>query len=217
MNAAIPLNQVGVIASTMQNINFAVTSNATNIAGTAMAIPVAIDKLGAHLQAAYESQPTLDAIRICHRFGKGPDVHINRVPPEVLAMIEGYVKVPLENYYEHKWSKDLKCLQGECKPSDHFSYDRIIDIQKGFEDRCACTCGCGQLVNVQPVSTYMSGSEERRCLHQAAISRWMTRIDSMPANTQGPHVKPEGQFAKLERVSILLLSLTPPRNTEALF
>ena len=55
------------------------------------AVPVRPDELGAHLEAYEQSLPRLLTLRLCHRYGQGPDVYITKLPPELLLQVEEFV------------------------------------------------------------------------------------------------------------------------------
>ena len=54
--------------------------------GLAWGVPVQADMLG---EEAYEQvQPTLQALRLCLRFGKGSEVYVTKLPKEIEELIE---------------------------------------------------------------------------------------------------------------------------------
>lgn len=57
-------------------------------ATVAWAVPVEVEVLGAHLEAYVNLQPTINTLRMCHRFGKGEQAAITRLPVELLSEVE---------------------------------------------------------------------------------------------------------------------------------
>lgn len=70
------------------------------------------------MQTHIDALPTLQALRLCHRFGDG---RFKDFPVELVKMIEGYVVEPLRE----KLAKDLevasRCFKNECSILDHAS------------------------------------------------------------------------------------------------
>lgn len=78
--------------------------------------------------------PSLHALRLCHRFGLGPDVHVNQLPEELLQHVEKSLirscrssrHLPL-----HKnWKELFKCFEQRCEPRFHCG----LDPNSPFED-----------------------------------------------------------------------------------
>ncbi|KAM0701675.1 hypothetical protein Q7P35_010584 [Cladosporium inversicolor] len=58
------------------------------------ALPVRVEQLGAHLEAYIATLPTITTLRLCNRFGASDDCHINRLPVELVKLIEEYIVEP---------------------------------------------------------------------------------------------------------------------------
>ena len=106
-------------------------------AGLAWAVPVKPDQLGAALQAYKEILPSLMALRLCHRLGKGEAVHITKLPPEILHHIESMMfdrrdTGPRAESFEH--------YEGRCQPIDHLYDDRYLDMRDEFLDQLCADC-----------------------------------------------------------------------------
>jgi hypothetical protein len=86
------------------------------------AIPVDIELLGPHLEAYIEFKPVMHQLRLCHRFGKGPENHLNKLPQEILEMvIEEAMKAHRATTAPYsKWSSLFFCYEQRCQPLDHF-------------------------------------------------------------------------------------------------
>jgi hypothetical protein len=59
------------------------------------ALPVRIDILGAHLEAHVETLLTISALRLCNKFGSGPQCFVNKLPAELVSIIEDFVVEPV--------------------------------------------------------------------------------------------------------------------------
>lgn len=57
----------------------------------AWAVPVKIEQLGAHLEAYTSLQTTLNALRLCNRFGSGTQATITKLPIELVQQIERHM------------------------------------------------------------------------------------------------------------------------------
>ena len=85
----------------------------------AWGIPVDIVDLTANLQAYVDTKKTLTAFRFCAQHGQGPDAHISKVPPELVAMIEDYVIEHARSHTRPSLSQNYKCFKAECTLKDH--------------------------------------------------------------------------------------------------
>jgi len=59
------------------------------------AMPVQVEKFGAHLEAYVATLSTITALRLCHRFGASPYAYINNLPVELLKQIEQHLIPPI--------------------------------------------------------------------------------------------------------------------------
>ena len=88
-----------------------------------------IDLLGAHLEAYVETLPTISALRLCNKFGSGPQCFINKLPVELIGMIEDFVVEPVRERARASWAKEYKCFQGNCRMiDDHLTREEQHDI-----------------------------------------------------------------------------------------
>lgn len=95
--------------------------------GLAWSVEVPVAKLGAHLQAYYQLQPTIRTLRLCNRYGQGPKAAIVSLPPELISEIEGYLIEDERKKHRKHWETDFRCFQGLCKPIDHISDSEQVD------------------------------------------------------------------------------------------
>ncbi|SMY20228.1 unnamed protein product [Zymoseptoria tritici ST99CH_1A5] len=100
-------------------------------AGLAWVLPVRPDKLGPHLKNFEEAVPTLHALRLCHRYGRGADVHITKLPAELELLIEGFIIHPFKCSTEWgriaRWEDDFKCFESRCSPLFHLAGASSLD------------------------------------------------------------------------------------------
>lgn len=80
-----------------------------------------IEKLGAHLEAYVDTLPVITSLRLCHRYGKGANSYIYKLPIELVGIIEQFVVEPEREKHLATWSKEPKCRNKECKMHDHFT------------------------------------------------------------------------------------------------
>jgi hypothetical protein len=81
----------------------------------AWGMPVKPDRLGYSLEAYSSSLPTLQTLRLCHRFGHGP---LKKLPNEILAVIENFAQNDFVPPYL-AWSQPFGCFEKACKRRDH--------------------------------------------------------------------------------------------------
>ncbi|KAK3652364.1 hypothetical protein LTR22_011718 [Elasticomyces elasticus] len=91
--------------------------------GLAWALPVQPDELLDRIDTYTTVLPTIRALRLCNRFGQGPQAHITKLPVEIVSAIEAIVfKKQLRQYnFEHMtWEVEFSCFESTCAPKDHF-------------------------------------------------------------------------------------------------
>lgn len=115
----------------------------------AWAMPVKPDDLIAQLQKYDKALPTIQALRLCHRFGQGSDVHITKLPLEVEGIIEDLVFHGTSlKYGAHENPHDTFAhFENRCAPFMHFDeeYNTVFDEVMGrmINEMELCeTCVC---------------------------------------------------------------------------
>ncbi|KAI6868842.1 hypothetical protein KC338_g3800 [Hortaea werneckii] len=88
-------------------------------ATVAWAVPVEVEVLGAHLEAYVKLQPTINTLRMCHRFGKGDQAAITRLPVELLSEVEDLLMQEERRKTREEWETDFRCFQLQCDIRDH--------------------------------------------------------------------------------------------------
>ena len=97
------------------------------------AVPVKPDLLGKSLQAFKETLPTLRALRLCHRFGKGSKAYITKLPIEVERIIEGFVPLCRSTLWQSFfWEENFNHFEKRCEPADHVE-ECYLDIWEDVE------------------------------------------------------------------------------------
>lgn len=90
----------------------------------AWVMPVKVDALGAHLEAYVKLLPTLNTLRLSHRYG-GPAAPITRLPAELILHIEEILTLEERKKKLQEWTQDFKCFESKCKIADHFDFDEF--------------------------------------------------------------------------------------------
>lgn len=72
--------------------------------------------------------PQLKMLRLCHKFGRGENVHLTRIPPELRLLIEEFILDDLDHDGYSKWTDSFECIECRCDPVSH------IDDKSELED-----------------------------------------------------------------------------------
>jgi len=80
-------------------------------------------------------KPQLEHLRLCHRFGKGSEAHITKLPQELLEMVIEHLvdSVRSTSPVFAAWEKLFKCFEFSCRASDHFDEDTLAEIREELE------------------------------------------------------------------------------------
>lgn len=112
-------------------------------AGLAWSMPVDVVTFGAHLETYVKLLPSFTALRLCNRFGKGPEVSITKLPVEMIAAIEELLTQTARAEVLAEWELDFKCFESRCEPVAHLTSDdfaRHYDISQESVDECDEEC-----------------------------------------------------------------------------
>ncbi|KAK3113251.1 hypothetical protein LTR53_009653 [Teratosphaeriaceae sp. CCFEE 6253] len=132
-------------------------------AGLAWATPVKPDKLLAHVDAYAKVLPLLHALRLAHRFGKGPHAHITKLPAEIELAIEDLIIRSARGSYNYVWCdlrSNFACYESRCAPSQHFE-DMSPLWDAAFDTTPTCETCTGYGVHGSPC--------EKKCTKKTAI------------------------------------------------
>ncbi|KAL9534815.1 hypothetical protein SMMN14_01246 [Sphaerulina musiva] len=196
----------------------------TLTAGLAWATPVKPDELGQRLEHYAEVLPTLNGLRLCHRFGQGQDAHVTRLPVELELAIEAIIiqdkQSPLQHGWE-KWADKFRHYEGRCAPIDHVEdiasplVDQLSDMHtlcKKCEDNidvelCDLRCQPGDL---SPCYTCSQKLDPDNCMEScrekesAAMNEFILRWDWDPMCEQQMEweeaIDQTGAFARYDTI-----------------
>ncbi|KAF2498026.1 hypothetical protein BU16DRAFT_332256 [Lophium mytilinum] len=118
------------------------------ISGVSWAVPVDIVRLAPHLEAYEEAKPAITALRLCHRFGAGPDAHITKLPLELIEIIAELMQQESRLWKYLEWKEDYDCFQESCELEDHFDEEdtaefyRLAREQMGIHPKDCSEPGC---------------------------------------------------------------------------
>ena len=104
------------------------------------AFPVRITQLGAHLEVHKSMKPQRDTLRLCHRFGIGNNVHVTKLPIELLDKIEAAMLEDDQLIASASWESSIACFEESCRPTDHLFPSEIQELKirlrnNGNDDR----------------------------------------------------------------------------------
>ncbi|KAK6441865.1 hypothetical protein LTR95_001896 [Oleoguttula sp. CCFEE 5521] len=104
------------------------------------ALPVKVDRLGAHLQAYVETLDTIITLRLCNRHGAGSGIFVQKLPVEIVQIIEKLIFREICKAKYPEWQVELHCFENECRPVDHLSREEQLDCYFGHDDYTADVC-----------------------------------------------------------------------------
>lgn len=61
-----------------------------------------------------QSLPTIATLRLCNRYGKGPACFVNRLPTELIDLIEGHVRVASRESAYEEFQEQTRCDRKTC-------------------------------------------------------------------------------------------------------
>jgi hypothetical protein len=142
--------------------------------------------LGAHLEAYIETLPTIIALRLCGRFGTGPQCHINKLPVELIGAIEAFVVGPARVEALETWSSEFKCFELKCDMlDDHFPHQKQHEIFHN-ESLGVCFGGCpfdrklGPELAAEHREALLEYIDKDGCWqepHDNKITEWIEKVD----------------------------------------
>lgn len=113
--------------------------------------------------------PTLQALRMCHRFGRGPDVYVTKLPVEIEQRVEEMV-VGSSSTIDYEpwsllstWEDQFECFESRCEPMSH-----LVDANSPLSDQAGdefepCE-GCEDYVYDGDCENYCKATESKdRC------------------------------------------------------
>jgi hypothetical protein len=105
-----------------------------------LAAPVSAAQLVGHMEAYRITLPAMNTLRLCNRFGKGPQAYINRLPVEIVQQIAHHAVVPVRKERAADWAMHLLCYEDRCRMLDHHDRDGVVDsyLRYGLDEDCGC-------------------------------------------------------------------------------
>lgn len=89
------------------------------------------------VDAFHKAIPTIQALRLCNRFGQGENARITKLPKELIGFIEEELLAMHRQEEESRdcgWAQKYRCFEGSCRPSQHsIEMDPSI-IDEAFEE-----------------------------------------------------------------------------------
>lgn len=105
------------------------------------ALPVRPDLLLGQLAAYDQILPQLTSFRLCHAFGNGLDVHVNKLPVELRVaigdlIIDSRLKKGCLDEPGCHWGLKFRCFEDRCRPRYHTQYgdDAELDWEEEIWD-----------------------------------------------------------------------------------
>lgn len=90
-------------------------------------------QLLAHLHAYTEIKMILRALRVCNNSQiTDPDVHVTKLPKELIAMIENTVVQPIHMRQMKELAPEYNCYMDRCSGPDHFSTEELLLIHESI-------------------------------------------------------------------------------------
>jgi len=61
-----------------------------------------------------QSLDIITALRLCNRYGSGASCYVNRLPTELIELIEGHVHIEMRKKAFAEWEQQKRCTEGKC-------------------------------------------------------------------------------------------------------
>lgn len=116
-------------------------------AAVTLAVPVNPVQLVAHLEAFVTTKQQLHALKLCHRFGRGPSgstrgakrlndglKKFQELPLELIYLIDSFVLLPLRASLTEKYDAMFRCFGQTCSVRDHYSSEEIEEAEAEARD-----------------------------------------------------------------------------------
>ena len=113
----------------------------------AWGIPVNATSAGAQAESYVRARSVIRAFEVCVQIGSRQNAVIGKFPPELIRMIGKIVEEnilysstsPFPEGVWDTWDRQVRCIQGECRPSDHLCDDRLLDYFDDVRDCPTCS------------------------------------------------------------------------------
>lgn len=87
---------------------------------------VSVEDFIPSLAGYVQSLDVTTVLRLCNRHGRGTSCHVNKLPTELIELIEGHVHVAMRQKAHMEWEQQKRCAEGKCACDydDHWPVDR---------------------------------------------------------------------------------------------
>lgn len=106
------------------------------------AVPVDAVELGASLEAYLEAKPFITQLLLCHRFGRGSNVLITKLPREIVDLVAEVLIAGHRTSQQERWGQMQKCSLGRCTGVDHWESWELDFVIGMAEKELACNPDC---------------------------------------------------------------------------
>ena len=85
---------------------------------------------GAHLDAYVTTLPVIYQLRLCNRFGKGPESYVTKLPVELVTKIESGILHAAKEEAVPRWDVALRCFEQRCTFEEHLIEQEKVDLYR---------------------------------------------------------------------------------------
>jgi hypothetical protein len=87
---------------------------------------VSVEEFIPSLSGYVQSLDVTTALRLCNRYGRGPSCYVNKLPTELVDLIEGHVHIAMRQNAFVEWEQQKQCAEGKCACDydEHWPVDR---------------------------------------------------------------------------------------------
>jgi hypothetical protein len=87
---------------------------------------VSVEDFIPSLAGYVQSLDITTALRLCNRYGRGPSCHVNKLPTELIELIEAHVHIAMRQSALVEWKQQKQCAEGKCACDydEHWPVDR---------------------------------------------------------------------------------------------
>lgn len=75
-----------------------------------------------------EVKPAIQTLRLCHRFGVGKKAYLPKLPQELVEEISTVIYLSHRQEVTKSWVENQECFEGECRPKDHFTERKWVEM-----------------------------------------------------------------------------------------
>lgn len=141
------------------------------------ATPVRVEVLGAHLEAYIDLLPTINTLKLCHRFGN-PSTTFAKLPKELVLEIERLMIVEARAKHLPAWEADFDCYQQLCEPIEHLTEEALEELHQRVVAGEISENGDGEDGDVGARTKQYLADEQHEWIdeHEECVKSWQLRI-----------------------------------------